>query len=59
MREGLGLLGMLDRRSALGVRAFAGVYRGLLDRMRDGGYEVFDRRPSLTAFEKAKAVATL
>jgi len=59
MREGLGLLGHLDARSALGVRAFAGVYAGLLDRIRRDGFDVFGGAPELTAVEKARAVATL
>ncbi len=57
--EGLGLLPLLDRRSALGVRTLAGVYCGLLEQMRRSDYDVFDRRPRLSALEKAKAVATL
>jgi phytoene synthase len=59
LADGLKLLRRLDRRSALGVRAFAGVYRGLLAEMRASGYDVLERRPRLSALEKAKAVATL
>lgn len=57
--EGLRLLPHLDRRSAVGVRSFAGVYRGLLEHMRAREFDVFGRRPSLSAVEKAKAVASL
>jgi phytoene synthase len=59
LAEGLGLLPLLDRRSRLGVRAFAGVYRGLLLQMRASGYEVFARRPSLSGPAKLRAVVSL
>jgi 15-cis-phytoene synthase len=59
MREGLELLPLLDRRSALCVRSFAGIYRGLLSQMRSRDYDVFSERPSLSAAAKVKAVATL
>ncbi len=57
--EGLRLLALLDARSALSVRAFAGVYRGLLVEMRARGYDVFSGRPSLSALGKLRAVAGL
>jgi phytoene synthase len=59
MREGLELLPLLDRRSALCVRAFAGIYRGLLVQMRARGYDVFSERPHLSAVGKVRAVAAL
>jgi phytoene synthase len=59
MREGLELLQFLDRRSALCVRSFAGIYNGLLAQMRARDYDVFSRRPSLSAAGKVKAVASL
>lgn len=59
MREGLELLPLLDRRSALCVRSFAGIYRGLLDQMRARDYDVFKERPHLSAAAKVRAVATL
>jgi phytoene synthase len=59
LREGLALLALLDRRSVLCVRAFAGIYHGLLDQMRERSYDVFSTRPSLSAGGKVKAVATL
>lgn len=59
LREGLELLGLVDRRSALCVRAFAGIYRGLLDQMRERGYDVFSSRPSLSAAGKVRAVVAL
>jgi phytoene synthase len=59
LAQGLGLLPLLDRRSRLGVRSFAGVYRGLLSQMRSSGYEVFTRRPSLSGFAKLRAIVGL
>jgi phytoene synthase len=57
--EGLALLPLLDRRSALCVRTFAGIYRGLLVQMRERSYDVFSRRPALSAAGKLRAVAAL
>jgi 15-cis-phytoene synthase len=57
--RGLELLPLLDRRSALCVRAFAGIYHGLLLQMRERGYDVFSARPSLSAVGKVRAVAAL
>jgi phytoene synthase len=59
MREGLPLLPLLDRRSALCVRSFAGIYRGLLQQMRTRDYDVFTERPRLSAAGKVRAVAAL
>ena len=59
MREGLELLALLDRRSGLCVRSFAGIYRGLLEQMRRRDFDVFSERPHLSAVEKLKAVASL
>jgi 15-cis-phytoene synthase len=59
MREGLQLLALLDRRSALCVRTFAGIYHGLLEQMRARDYDVFSERPHLSAVAKMKAVAAL
>jgi phytoene synthase len=59
MREGLELLPLLDRRSALCVRSFAGIYRGLLEQMRARDYDVFSARPRLSAVGKVRAVAAL
>jgi phytoene synthase len=59
MREGLDLLPLLDRRSALCVRAFAGIYRGLLLQMRASEYDVFRERPHLSPVGKVRAVAAL
>jgi phytoene synthase len=57
--EGLGLLPLLDRRSRLCVRAFAGIYRGLLLQMRGRDWDVFARRPELGASAKLRAVIAL
>jgi phytoene synthase len=59
LREGLELLELLDRRSGLCVRSFAGIYRGLLSQMRARDYDVFSERPHLSAAAKVRAVATL
>ena len=59
MRKGLELLPLLDRRSSLCVRSFAGIYRGLLLQMRSRGYDVFSEPPHLSAVEKMKAVVAL
>ncbi len=59
LADGLRLLPLLDRRSRLCVRTFAGVYHGLLTQMRARGYDVFSRRPSLGAAGKVRAVAAL
>jgi 15-cis-phytoene synthase len=59
MRDGLELLPLLDHRSALCVRAFAGIYRGLLVQMRGRRYDVFSQRPQLSAVGKVRAVAAL
>ncbi len=57
LAEGLGLLPLLDARSALCVRAFAGIYRGLLVQIRARDYDVFASRPELSPFGKMRAVA--
>jgi 15-cis-phytoene synthase len=59
MQEGLELLALLDRRSSLCVRSFAGIYRGLLEQMRMRDYDVFTARPRLSAVGKVRAVAAL
>jgi len=51
LSDGLGLLAFLDRRSALCVRTFAGIYAATLDEIEARGYDVFDGevRPSRRA----------
>jgi phytoene synthase len=51
LSDGLGLLGFLDRRSALCVRTFAGIYAATLDEIETRGFDVFDGevRPSTRA----------
>jgi 15-cis-phytoene synthase len=55
--EGLRLLATLDRRSAICVATFAGLYRGQLDRMEQNGFDVFARSCRLSAPAKVGVVA--
>jgi 15-cis-phytoene synthase len=55
--EGLRLLDSLDRRSALCVATFAGLYRGQLDRMEANGYDVFGASCRLSTRAKLAVVA--
>jgi len=57
LEEGLRLLESLDRRSALCVATFAGLYRGQLDRMEANAFDVFDRSCRLSTREKLGVVA--
>jgi len=59
MQKGLELLPLLDRRSALCVRTFAGIYRGLLEQMRAHDYDVLHEAPHLSTVEKMRAVVAL
>ena len=56
LAEGLRLLDVLDRRSALCVGTFAGLYRETLDRIEASGYDVFSGRPHLSALAKLRIV---
>jgi phytoene synthase len=51
--DGLRLLPLLDRRSAACAGAMAGIYRRLLDRIAATPREVYDRRLSLSGWQKA------
>ena len=55
--EGLRLLDSLDRRSALCVGTFAGLYRGQLDRMEANGFDVFGGTCRLSTAAKLAVVA--
>jgi phytoene synthase len=55
--EGLHLLESLDRRSALCVSTFAGLYRGQLDRMEANGFDVFGASCRLSTPAKLAVVA--
>ena len=55
--EGLRLLDELDRRSALCVGTFAGLYRATLDRIEAHGFDVFDGPPRLSPLTKLRIVA--
>ncbi|MEZ5098941.1 MAG: phytoene/squalene synthase family protein [Thermoleophilia bacterium] len=54
LREGFGLLDLLDPRSALCVRTLAGVYVGLLDEMERRDFDVFAGRVRLSAGAKLR-----
>jgi 15-cis-phytoene synthase len=58
MTEGLGLVALLDARSALCVRTLAGIYAGLLDEIERRRYDVFSARPSLSAFGKLRVIGS-
>jgi phytoene synthase len=55
--EGLHLLDSLDRRSALCVSTFAGLYSGQLDRMEANRFDVFDASCRLSTRAKLGVVA--
>jgi phytoene synthase len=55
--EGLKLLDTLDRRSALCVSTFAGLYRGQLDRIEANGFDVFGPSCRLSTPAKLAVVA--
>jgi len=55
--EGLRLLDSLDRRSALCVSTFAGLYRGQLDRIEANGFDVFNASCRLSTPAKLAVVA--
>jgi len=57
LEEGLGLLDSLDRRSALCVGTFAGLYRSTLDRIEANGFDVFGEKTRLSTPAKLAVVA--
>ncbi len=57
LAEGLGLLATLDRRSALCVGTFAGLYRATLDAIEARGFDVFGPKARLSAPRKLAVVA--
>jgi 15-cis-phytoene synthase len=57
LAEGLHLLESLDRRSALCVGTFAGLYRETLDRIETGGFDVFGEKVRLSTPRKLAVVA--
>jgi phytoene synthase len=57
LAEGLRLLDSLDRRSALCVGTFAGLYRETLDRIEARGFDVFGEKTRLSAPRKLAVVA--
>jgi phytoene synthase len=56
LAEGLRLLDSLDRRSALCVGTFAGLYRETLDRIEAGGFDVFGEKTRLSIPRKLVVV---
>jgi phytoene synthase len=57
LAEGLRLLESLDRRSALCVGTFAGLYRETLDRIEASGFDVFGEKARLSTPRKLAVVA--
>jgi phytoene synthase len=57
LAEGLKLLDSLDRRSALCVSTFAGLYSGQLDRIEANGFDVFGHSCRLSTPAKLAVVA--
>jgi phytoene synthase len=57
LADGLLLLESLDRRSALCVGTFAGLYRETLDRIEAGGFDVFGEKTRLSTPRKLAVVA--
>jgi 15-cis-phytoene synthase len=57
LAEGLRLLDSLDRRSALCVGTFAGLYRETLDRIEASGFDVFGEKTRLSTPRKLAVVA--
>jgi phytoene synthase len=56
LTEGLGLLALLDRRSALCVRTLTGIYAGVLDEIERRRYDVFSERPRLSSLGKLRVI---
>jgi phytoene synthase len=56
--EGLGLLDLLDGRSALCVRTLSGIYAGVLDEMERRRFDVFSARPRLSALGKMRVIGS-
>jgi phytoene synthase len=57
LAEGMRLLESLDRRSALCVGTFAGLYRETLDRIEASGFDVFGEKTRLSTPRKLAVVA--
>ena len=57
LEEGLGLLETLDRRSALCVGTFAGLYRATLEEIEARGFDVFGAQTRLSTPRKLAVVA--
>jgi 15-cis-phytoene synthase len=57
LAEGLRLLESLDRRSAMCVGTFAGLYRETLDRIEAADFDVFGKKTRLSTPRKLAVVA--
>ncbi len=58
LSEGLGLVALLDSRSALCVRTLVGIYAGVLDEIERREYDVFTSRPRLSALGKLRVIGS-
>lgn len=58
MTEGLGLVTLIDARSALCVRTLVGIYAGLLNEIERRRYDVFSERPSLSTLGKLRVIGS-
>jgi phytoene synthase len=58
LSEGLGLVALLDGRSALCVRTLTGIYAAVLAEMARREYDVFSSRPRLTALGKLRVIGS-
>jgi phytoene synthase len=56
LEDGLALVESLDTRSAACVATFAGLYRATLDRIEEGGFDVFDGAVRLSRLTKLRIV---
>lgn len=50
---------LLDADGQLAIAAASGLYRGILDKIEENGYDVFSRRASLSAWEKTARIPAL
>jgi phytoene synthase len=56
-QEAAPLLGMIRPKSRPALWAMVSIYKGILQQIRHAGYDVYARRPKLTAWEKSWIVA--
>jgi phytoene synthase len=58
LNEGLGLVDLLDARSAVCVRTLAGIYEAVLDAIERRNYDVFSARPRVSTLGKLRVIGT-